>query len=248
MTQQSGLRVLAKAFASGQIKKDKYRTDRAAYLESVVADGLSLPLAEQIPREKSDKLSETFSDNTLRKSREYRAATTPTSEDAVGSSSFNLNKAMMVGGAALFVLIIVIVIAMSGGDDAPQPQTDQMDQPTAMTDGPPSAAQNLITGFLGDNIWSQSNLDLFAVEWQTIPLSVRTSAMSTTDFSRLVNAIYKKLLEERALSGISNPETSYEKQRLLVEFATTIGITDQRISLPEAPSSNELQTQSTESY
>lgn len=59
--------------------------------------------------------------------------------------------------------------------------------------------------------------------------------MNSTEFSRLINAISKKLLEERALASIGNPETSYEKQRQLVEFAHTIGIRDQRISLPDAP-------------
>ncbi|NNE37511.1 MAG: hypothetical protein HKN08_04335, partial [Gammaproteobacteria bacterium] len=63
----------------------------------------------------------------------------------------------------------------------------------------------------------------------------RASAMNTTDFSRLVNGISKKLLEERALAAIGNPETSYEKQRQLVEFADAIGINDQRISLLDAP-------------
>lgn len=51
----------------------------------------------------------------------------------------------------------------------------------------------------------------------------------------MVNEISKKLLEEKDLAAIGNPETSYEKQRQLVEFANSIAIRDQRITMPDAP-------------
>ncbi len=55
------------------------------------------------------------------------------------------------------------------------------------------------------------------------------------DVGAMVNEISKKLLEEKALAAIGNPETSYEKQRQLVEFANSIAIRDQRITMPDAP-------------
>ncbi len=100
---------------------------------------------------------------------------------------------------------------------------------------PPTGAQFMISEFLQRNLWGETNLDSFAEKWQEVPENERAFAMNSAEYSRLINAIYKKLLEERALSRIGNPDISYEKQQKLIEFASILGIKDQRISISEPP-------------
>jgi hypothetical protein len=236
MAQYSTLRSLAKAYANGKIKKDKYRKDRAAYLESVFSGTVSLPA--NVPESASEKFSSTYS-RTLKGDEIDKAGLSNIGidKDSASQSSPTSYKGLVIGAIAVCIIIVVAIVIISGGD-ADTAQTQQATTQANQSNAPPSAAQNLLTRFLEDNNWSQSELDVFLTNWRGISETQRASAMTSTEFSRFINAIYKKLLEERALSRIGNPQTSYEKQRQLVDFASTIGIRDQRISLPDEPAVN----------
>jgi len=241
MTQKSTLRILARNYSDGKIDKDKYRTGRTSFFESLVAGNASLPVEDEVKDEADDfteKMArgDTF-DITSKKIVKDRPEE-PQKKRKEPDSFLKQNSTLIFGGAGAFIVIILLVVIFSGGDETPtqasQASDDNQSAP-AIVDAPPSPLQNHVASFLSENLWSQGNLDAFVIEWQTFSDLDRSTTMNSTEFSRLVNAISKKLLEEKALAAIGNPETSYEKQRQLVEFANTIGIRDQRITLPDAP-------------
>lgn len=57
--------------------------------------------------------------------------------------------------------------------------------------------------------------------------------MNSIELNQLATAIYKQLLEERALSGIGDAEKAVNKQKQLIEFAEQIGINDSRLTMPD---------------
>lgn len=243
MEQTKTLRGLARAYATGQIEKDQYRQERAIYLQDVLSGKVSIP--EKRTADPVSDLSDTFSQVTVKKDDDKNNARKPVaskSKKKPAAGGLLTRQNMIFAGIILVVIIVSAVILIpKEGSNGVSPENSQtagaMGQ-NSITDRPPSAAENLIASFIEQNTWTQGNLDTFLINWRSIAESQRTTARTSTEFSRLVNAIYKKLLEERALSRIGNAETAYEKQRILVEFATAIGIRDQRIALPEPPPEN----------
>jgi hypothetical protein len=96
-------------------------------------------------------------------------------------------------------------------------------------------AQQLLSEFLAQRNWAASgNLDAFIRNWQNLPAETRAAAAGTLELNQLTNAIYKQLLEERALSGIGDAEAALNRQKKLIEFAAQVGINDPRIAMPES--------------
>ncbi len=236
----STLRQLAKAYANSQIDKEKYRNDRTAYVEAVIAGKLPIRPNQHEPASLSSTFSGLRTDFGL-DSAGRPAASTYISTDNNGAGSANhmqpKKAGLIIGAVSLIVIIIVVVIALPANKQQQQSPvvTATTASTTAQADGPPSVARNLIRAFLDNNIWSQASMDNFLMEWGRLVDADRIATKNSIELGQITNAIYKKLLEEKALSGIGNPETSYEKQRILVQFASDIGIDDPRITLPELP-------------
>jgi hypothetical protein len=236
MTQQSTLRGLAKAYATGILEKDKYRKDRTSYIEAVLSGAVAIHPAETPVQAKLERTGEIPID------RINRAVTTDVIDINITPEPGPLkaNLGLIIGGvAALLVMVIIVMFATSGDDNAsatPQEQSSVVAPP--VMDTPRTAAQNLIASFLAKNSWSEAAMVAFLTEWEVMPEPEKTSIGNTIELGQLANEIYKKLLEERALSGIGNPETSRAKQQQLVEFAANIGINDPRISLPDQPATS----------
>jgi len=240
MATETTLRDLAKGYAGGKLDKAKYRAARTAYIESVVSGAVTL-LSSQ---DSGGLAATTATDLNLRNSSDKTSmmgsaaySRSQSNEGDTGKSG-KTKTGLFIGGAALLVVIVAIVIALTGNKQEPSPTAvaagSSANTASAIPDTTPTATITLIRTFLTSNNWSQPTLDKFVADWQQMPEADRSASMSSVELGQLSNAIYKKLLEERALSGIGNPETSLDKQRLLVEFATSIGIQDQKISLPES--------------
>ena len=240
MATESTLRDLAKAYAGGKLDKAKYRAARTAYVEAVVSGSMTLVSSQDSggpvsTTTSTDLNTRNSSDKTsMMGSAAYSRAH---SNEGDAGRSGKAKTGLLIGGAALLVVIVAIVIALGGNKDEASPTavtaSSTTNSASAIPDAAPSAAITLIRTFLTSNNWSQPTLNKFVADWQQIPDADRSASMSSVELGQLSNAIYKKLLEERALSGIGNPETSLDKQRQLVEFAASVGIQDQKISLPE---------------
>jgi len=224
----SALRKLAKSYASGNLDKETYRKKRAVYLESLLSGKISLyedvpdteTASRKTPSEDRDPASDTLQ-NAFEitnippaRSRRRRSKTTG---------------AWLIG-AAVAVLGLVLVLFVSGDNE---PQLDTQPESAPLMPAASSPAQDLIASFLEQKKWTQESIAAFLDQWRSISDADRIEAAESVEMDQLANAIHKKLLEERALSGIGNPESSLEKQRQLVRFAAEVGIRDNRITLQE---------------
>jgi hypothetical protein len=232
--QQTTLRGLAKAHAAGILAKDKYRQDRTTYIEAVLSGSITIQPAEQSPvLARMERTGEI----TMEKSSQDRA---DVNTEILGINVLadqtppKMKTGFIIGGAAALLVVVIVVFAAFSGDEQPavQPRQEVVASVAPPVDTPPNAAQNLIRSFIAKNVWSETSMNSFLAEWDVMPEPEKNSIKNSVELGQLANAIYKKLLEERALSGIGNPETSYEKQRQLVQFAASLDISDSRISLP----------------
>lgn len=228
MTSQATLRSLAKDYANGNLSTEKYREERTIYIESVVAGTVSVHLKEAPAESRQDHSGSV----TQRKPDDSRSVST----DINPSKSWMI---LLAGGAvvALLVIIALIVIPADNEDDISAPADSvavAVAPATTPVETQVSAAQSLIRSFIATNVWTDASMGSFLATWDTIPVAEKAGISNSTEFSQLTSSIMKKLVEERALSTIGNPETSLEKQRQLVNFAASIGINDSRISLPQS--------------
>ena len=229
--EEKTLKGLANAYAVGLLSKEKYRRERAIYLESVLAGKVTLPEPRYDATTTSGPITD-FNLNRLRRTNYNSQKNQPSSNKRSKSSKVGI----LIGSSALVVALLIFSLMVSINDNSSDfIQDEDFSSEIYTLNIPPTGAQNMITDFLQKNMWGESNLVSFSEQWQEIPESERAFAMNSVEYSRLINAIYKKLLEERALSRIGNPIMSYEKQQKLVEFASILGIKDQRITLPDPP-------------
>jgi hypothetical protein len=228
MTSQSTLRSLARSYANGTLDKDTYRKQRTGYIEAVLAGEVSLR-PQQPPSAQSTQ--DTFAGGvTLKKSK--------IPEPKPRSNTDKQKLVWFVAGVGIVLLAIIVVLLIPDGQQQttpiPSPSVTETLTPVPVPAETVSAAvPNLIKTFLTQNIWSETSMDTFVSDWNAIPDSEKAGISNTGEYSQLTSSIVKKLVEERALSTIGNPELSLEKQRLLVDFAARIGIQDSRIALPQ---------------
>lgn len=150
----------------------------------------------------------------------------------------------MIAGVVLVALAAVAYLAARPGETpAPgagsaQSAATEVPSATASARAPADrAAPDLIKRFLEQKNWTDAGMDAFLSEWQSLSAEQRASAAGSMEMSQLANTIYKKLLEERALSGLGTGEQGMAKQRRLIAFAGEIGIQDPRLTVPNAPAS-----------
>jgi len=228
MTSQSTLRSLARDYANGTLDKDTYRKERTGYIDALLAGEVSLRPQQPPPAQSTQ---DTFAGGvTLKKSK---------IPETIPRSNPDKQKLIwLVAGIGIVLVVIIVVLLIPSG----QPETTTVPSPSVTETVTPApvpveivsaAAPDLIKTFLTQNIWSETSMDTFVSDWNAIPDPEKAGISNTGEYSQLTSSIVKKLVEERALSTIGNPELSLEKQRLLVDFATRIGIQDSRIALPQ---------------
>lgn len=93
----------------------------------------------------------------------------------------------------------------------------------------PSEAEVLMENFLQQKDWSETSLQDFKAQWQSLDATDQQQGLASPLHSQLVNAIHKKLLEERALLGLGESEEVVNRQQQLVNFANAIDIHDPRL-------------------
>lgn len=236
------LRSLAKGYAGGQIDQATYRAERNAFIEAVLEGTVTIKAVAGIPASLSSESRVSSSDKTTLMGSDGPAPTytAMANDEPISNAPEQKKTGLYIGIAAVVIVAIGIAIFALGGD---KPDTGSVSTTAASantpapTASPASPAISLVSAFLSANSWSQPSLDNFVAEWNRLSPTDQSSLTGSIELGQLTNAIYKKLLEERALSSIGNPETSFAKQRSLVEFAGQIGIKDNRITLPEPPPS-----------
>lgn len=248
------LRELAKEHAQGNLDKDSYRKARAELLQGILTSKIPLKEIEYPPLvqpPEPESLDETQRKENIKKPSERKtdpdSTTSPktpaekATDNNNGNETGGSNKILIIGLALAIVAIIAVgILALTGEDKTGPGKTASVSTGTGTTTGASDSAaktrtqaEQMISDFLAKKNWSNSNLDDFQQQWADLPAEDIQAARGSLALGQLTNAIFKQLLEEQALSGLVDDDSSSNKQRQLVEFASTLGIEDERISLPE---------------
>src|SRR5690606_2229561 len=130
-------------------------------------------------------------------------------------------------------------VTASRDDPAPEAAAAATETPIETLEAPViasadgAAGRALISAFLEDRDWSPARREAFLAEWSGLSPEERDAARNSVEQGQLASAIYKKLLEERALSGLGDREAAEARERELTRFAEQIGIDDPRLKPPE---------------
>jgi len=240
---QMTLRQLARAYAEGELDKDSYREARAELIAGILAGDIPVHEHENLPPVRTRRNDATLEQATERRSPKKKAteatgsrqSPSPAPPKKPAAPAKKSGRSALIAGIVIGVLLLVITvyyIGFTGEEDTAAGEAGDSAMDTGAPDN--TAGHELITTFLRNRTWTSESIDGFVVDWRALPASDREAAAGSAQMGRLTNAIYKQLLEERALSGLDNGEAAVEKQRQLVEFARSVGIDDPRISLPDA--------------
>ncbi len=251
------LRELAKEHASGNLDKDSYRKSRAELIQGITAGAIPVkevnyppPVQPPEPEDLDVTQRKDENKNPPAKKAEPQASTPPkpeTGESSVANACNDTgksNQTLLIGlSLAVVGIIIVVVFLLKGTDNSDTAASTATG--TEIPAGNTSAAaattktDTLIQGFLENKNWSDSSLGDFRQQWTNLSTDEMQAAKGSLALGQLTNAIYKQLVDERALSGLMDDDSALHKQRQLVQFATELGIEDNRISLPDMPEAME---------
>ena len=253
-TQGTTLRELARAFAKGELGRDEYRRDRSKLVAAILAgevvvrnidfpppikppgsDGVDAtePRSRRRRAESSDEPESTTQMTPPRP----RPATPPPVSRQPAIPGRLITAVLLVGiaGAATWY----ITSRPAPGISTPAPAAAPATAAPAAEDPRAEAGRTLISQFLQDRNWSAPRMASFQSEWSALDAEHRAAALGSADAGRLASAIYQRLLEERAVSALGDVEASLARQKALVGFASAIGISDPRLSVPESTAPSE---------
>lgn len=249
---QISLRQLARRYAEGALDKEAYRQARAEYIQAIVTGEEGSGSLTQANYTSPPVVAgeETV---TAAQLRNYEQTQIITNSDP-GSTLPHMqtqpiqltdrsqpSTAVIAGvAAALLAIGIAIAIFFSNGEEAvvdsagAQAEAGNTPaaamQPLASGSGNPALAQ--LQNFLSAPQWNQQALDDFVNRWQSLPATDRETALQTTLARELGDALYRQLLEERALDGLDDTNTAGGQEKI-VDFARDIGLNDRRLEIPE---------------
>ena len=251
------LRKLAREYADGSINQEDYRKSRTEFIEGVLAGTAVLEVNEYQAPVKIPTFEEEL-ENTGRRADMKAGAevhtgditqfgSAPAANNTSGSKTAKpavaadtgSKKPVIIGAAIAGVIVVIAIIAMllPGSEKSSQKTTvtqqsnDNTEKGAATATPVSTKAHRLIRDFLTSKNWSDTSINSFVIQWQALTTEEQAAANGSLELNQLTNAIYKKLLEEQALSGLGDAESAMEKQRKLVSFAEDIGIHDPRIKI-----------------
>jgi hypothetical protein len=248
------LRKLARGYADGTLDKDRYRKARTELIQGIVSSKTPLAVIEYPPLVQpalAEELDDTQRKTEVKKPTAEKAKAAapvapaapersekPPTESTPEESKQGSNKLLFIGlGIALVAIIVVAVITLSGDSSkqstAAKSTSASSSSNATKTIAASSKSQSMIRDFLSKKNWSSSSLEYFQQQWSALSEDEKLSSKNSLEIGQLTNAIYKQLLEEQALSGLVDDDSSLNKQRQLVQFANALGIDDSRIKLPE---------------
>ncbi|MCG8324572.1 MAG: hypothetical protein MI673_03575 [Thiotrichales bacterium] len=236
------LRELAKDFAQGKINQDDYRKQRTSLVQGILAGNISVPDREFLaplppPDEDPDITAQGYdydpSSTTEiavtkpgQKNRDVSATPAPPPPMASKHSPVLLFTALSVAVLLIIVAVTALFIFTSDSKDTVPAPEQTVQAPVAG-----QAASQLIQIFIEQNNWQPDKLKQFEEHWQQIGPVEQRAASGLPIMGQLVNAIYKQILEERAMATLGDAEASRRKQQILVDFANNLGIHDPKISV-----------------
>jgi len=232
------LRELAKAHANGNLNREAYRHARTKYIEGILSGEAPLQVNEYPPLVRAPAEESLEATEQQKKKRTPPVIPEPEPDKAIPRNLVAYLSAGIAVVVVIAVLVIVIPRAEQTSENSASSESQSSTQPATLTGlsqtQGTAAATTLIQSFIKENNWSDTSMDSFLKGWGSLPQGDKSGVQDSIEFSQLSNAIYKQLLEERALSGLGDADAAISKQRQLIQFAEKIGISDQRITLPKS--------------
>ena len=235
------LHELAKEYAQNVIDKEAYRKSRSELIQGICAGEIPVKTREYLPPIES--LSEDVDaamENTLitqfvKLKQNIKVIYKPTKRPE--SKLASVSNTYILIGVGIIVLLLVILLAsllISTTDDS---STTETNYPAQSPSG-----QELIIEFIQQKNWSQENMAAFVRSWDMLSNQEHIATAPTPEMTRLINAIYQQLLDERALLSLDDVENAVANQERLINFANQLGIKDERLTVlkPQPNSGTDL--------
>ena len=241
------LRALAKDYANGVLGTRAYREARDELIEGILLGHIKVAVHDfqpplNVQRVEAEPDITAFRPNPVTKADpKPSAAITEPGTDAAKTPT--THRGILAGITIIIVCLIVLVSLYpftrqrATVSDATDQTTFSSAVPQSDTQNPVtvSAGENLIKQFLGQNDWTDENLQQFITQWQELSAEEQDAGLSSSARTQLANAIHRKLVEERAILGLGDIQSSVDRQNVLVNFARQIGISDPRLSVKATP-------------
>ncbi len=239
------LRELAKEFAQGKISREDYRKQRSVLIQDILSGSVSVPdrefLAPLPPSTDTDITSRDLDYDPLAtteiavtkpgQKKRNSAAPAPTSSMTASAGQRPFPVWLFV---ILSLAVLVLIMAVTALFIYTEEEENTLSTATITTEQPPAAgeaANQLIRIFLQQNNWQVGNLRQFESNWQKIGPTEQQAAIDLPIMNQLKNAIYKQILEERAMIALGDEASARAKQQILVDFARSVGIDDPAIAV-----------------
>lgn len=234
------LRKLAKDYAQNTIDLESYRKSRNELIKGICAGEVVVKENEYLVpldslEEKLDDITENRISQIINQGEDSKAA--PANSKVTGqkhSSSLSTGKigqkTIIIGSLVIVVLcfIILTTLLLPSTKEEP-PKTLLINEAVKES----SAGQSLIVEFMQQKNWTQGNLNSFVASWRQLSAQEHEATHASPEMKRLTNAIYRQLLDERALISLGDVENAVANQKLLVDFTERLGIEDKRFTVIE---------------
>ena len=241
------LRQLAKGYATGILSKEEYRKFRTKLIQGIVEGSIAVkaidyapPLDLQAEEEITERASRGNTETTQIKPEQQPTSNNAKPTTPAPAASDTQEKKSPVTfiaiSAAIVTLLIIAVVLFY--PKPPQNQTQNVTQSATSEDkssqlgqtneNVASKAETLLADFLTENNWSEESLSNFEIAWSNLTNEERNAVSDTKRMQRMNDSIYRQFLEEKALASIDSKK-AIMGQRKLINFASSIGITDSRL-------------------
>ena len=241
------LRALAKDYANGVLGTQAYRKARDELIEGILLGHIKVAAHDFQPPLNLQRMDSEPDITAFRPNPATKAAPKPsaanTEPDADAANTPTTHRGILAGITIIIVCLIVLV-ALYTFTRQRTAVTEATDQATFSSAVPQTgtqypvtlgAGENLIKQFLGQNDWTDENLQQFITQWQELSAEEQDAGLSSSARTQLANAIHRKLVEERAILGLGDIQSSVDRQNVLVNFARQIGISDPRLNVKATP-------------
>jgi len=238
------LRQLAKNYAKGVIDKATYRKARGELISGIIDGSRTLQENTYLPPVEMEDNTDSITEARNREKTQIKATPSPAASQQGKTATQTKSAAAVTGkksvpwmgiliavtSAAILVLIGLIMIA-----DTPQksvePEMTTLTPSTSIGITRENKAGNkIIDEFLAQKSWHKEALENFKSRWNALSPEQIAATLNSAALKRLTNAIHRQLLEEQSLATIGDSQAALQRQELLIDFASSIGINDPRLS------------------
>jgi len=229
------LRQLARQFTDGEIDQSKYRTARKKLINGIINGTITVqentyPRPLISPPSDDETSQRQYAKTVIRPKGSKRQP----GED-ISATASEQKRWVMPAGIGIIAILLAIAIGFIVLTDSPEQVADQnisaSEAPADNTKLPGTGSSDkIIDDFLSRKVWHKDALESFRTQWSELTPAKTRSALESDAMKRLSNAIHRQLLEEQSLAVIGDGQAAAQKQKQLMDFASSIGIADPRFT------------------